>query len=275
MVEVMRRLVRRMTTRVSVIIPFYNAKRFLRASCLSVLNEPGVAEVIVVDDGSTDGGSQEIEDLPVLLVKRKKRGYPAIARNEGLKLASGEYLCFLDSDDLLVPNGISWREKFLEENPEIPAVGGLIRKLIGWDARPLTLEVEPDWQVLEQKAPLHLSLNFFQRGGWVAQPLGTTLWRRSHFQELGGFDPSLRVGEDIDFVYRWLNRFPIHLRFLPVLDYRIHDANTSISYEKETWELKPFVQASHHLLLRQFRVRSKAIDPRQKKSQFTIFREPQ
>jgi glycosyltransferase involved in cell wall biosynthesis len=94
--------------RVSVVIPTFNATRWLGECLRSALAAPAVAEVIVVDDGSADDPQSVIDALPpeerdaVHLVRQPQRGAPA-ARQRGQDLATGEWLLFLDADDTLVP----------------------------------------------------------------------------------------------------------------------------------------------------------------------------
>ena len=99
---------------ISVIVPVYNTERFLRKCVDSIINQTYKnLEIILVDDGSTDG-SYEIckrlaeRDKRIILLQQKNQGQ-AIARNKGLDLASGEYVAFMDCDDC-------YREDFLSKS---------------------------------------------------------------------------------------------------------------------------------------------------------------
>ena len=86
--------------RVAVVIPTYNRVRLLERALRSVLDQARVAdEIIVVDDGSTDGTAEAVADLPVRLVRQANAG-AAAARNRGVREASSPWVAFLDSDDL-------------------------------------------------------------------------------------------------------------------------------------------------------------------------------
>src|SRR5262245_26699726 len=89
---------------ISVIIPCYNAKRTLAATISSALNQDVEKEVIVVNDGSTDGSADIIREFGdrIRSVSTPNRGVSS-ARNSGTKLACGQYIQYLDSDDLLAP----------------------------------------------------------------------------------------------------------------------------------------------------------------------------
>jgi glycosyltransferase involved in cell wall biosynthesis len=91
--------------RCSVVIPAYNAERYLASAIRSVLSQTFTeTEIIVVDDGSTDGTAEVVESFGdrVFAIHQHNSG-PSVARNIGMKAASGEYIAFLDSDDLWMP----------------------------------------------------------------------------------------------------------------------------------------------------------------------------
>lgn len=106
---------------VSCIVPAYNAERFLRAALQSILDQTHPAlEVIVVDDGSTDGTAAVVGQLGnrVQLVETEHRGYPA-ARDAGLAVAQGAFVAFLDADDLWVPEKTVRQLDVLRQQPDI------------------------------------------------------------------------------------------------------------------------------------------------------------
>ena len=103
----------------SVIIPVFNRKEFLARAINSVLSQDFQDyELIIVDDGSTDGLENFIFH-PDIIVFRKDNGGVSSARNSGIRIASGEYIAFLDSDDEWKSNKLSLQHKFIIENPEI------------------------------------------------------------------------------------------------------------------------------------------------------------
>jgi len=94
--------------KISVIIPFYNVEEYVKECLDSVLNQAiKEIEVICIDDGSTDGTLDILKDYekndPRIVLKQQKNSGPSVARNLGLSLAKGEYISFVDSDDVLAP----------------------------------------------------------------------------------------------------------------------------------------------------------------------------
>src|SRR5690606_33035643 len=121
--------------RVSVIIPNHNKARTLRACLASVLaqtNPP--AEVIVVDDASTDDSRAIIREFPVRLICLDVNQGAAAARNAGARSATGDVLFFLDSDIALAPDALANALRVLREHPECAMVQGI------YDWRPLVVD---------------------------------------------------------------------------------------------------------------------------------------
>ena len=104
---------------VSVIIPAYNSEKFIGETLYSVVRQSFQAmEIIVVDDGSTDGQNEIIktimkEDARIKLIQQANRGVSA-ARNLGIEHAKGQYLAFLDADDVWLPHNIKVKVEFLQ-----------------------------------------------------------------------------------------------------------------------------------------------------------------
>jgi glycosyltransferase involved in cell wall biosynthesis len=107
--------------RVSVIIPTYNRSRYIADAIRSVQAQTHRdVEIIVADDGSTDDTSQVMVGFgdSVLYLQLEHRGQPAATRNAGLRAAGGEYVAFLDSDDLFLPGKLAHQLAALERHPE-------------------------------------------------------------------------------------------------------------------------------------------------------------
>src|SRR6185295_5594024 len=105
----LRPAVPRMKPRVSVVIPTYNRKSVLLESIASVQNQTvRELEILVCDDGSTDGSSDAVgllmqRDARIRWIPGEHSGYPGISRNRGIRAAAGEWIAFQDSDDLWLP----------------------------------------------------------------------------------------------------------------------------------------------------------------------------
>jgi len=104
------------TPLVSVIIPCYNQGQFLADAVRSVVARTARVQVVVVDDGSTDGTAAVARRLDVILVRQPNRGL-ASARNRGLKAATGEFVIFLDADDRLLDGAIDAGVRALVSRP--------------------------------------------------------------------------------------------------------------------------------------------------------------
>lgn len=180
--------------RVSVIIPVYNAERMVGTAIGSVLDQtfPDV-EVVVVDDGSTDGtGAVVIAFGPRVRCVRQSNAGPAAARNVGLRHAAGEIIAFLDADD-------AWEPEFLTE-----VVGAL-------DRHP-SVDVASAWATYVDDAGCRLPAGLRPR--LASDPLAQALTegcflllpmlavRRAALDRVGHFDPGLRQAEDWDLLLR-------------------------------------------------------------------------
>ncbi|MEO6860501.1 MAG: glycosyltransferase family A protein, partial [Microcoleus sp.] len=114
-----------MTKNVSVVIPSYNSTQFLPEAIESVLEQSYPPfEVIVVDDGSTDETKEVCDRYPTVKYVYQNNQGVAAARNTGLRVSTGEYILFLDSDDCLLPEAIEIGVKHINALPEVGFVFG-------------------------------------------------------------------------------------------------------------------------------------------------------
>src|SRR5256885_904553 len=106
----------------TVVIPTYNRSAFIGRALDSVLGQTlSGTEVIVVDDGSTDGTLDVVSryiKLGVACIPKKINAERGAARNSGAAIASGDFVTFLDSDDMLLPNCIQVATNFVRQNPD-------------------------------------------------------------------------------------------------------------------------------------------------------------
>lgn len=111
----------------SVIIPVYNRSEIIGEAITSVLGQSVEDfEVIVVDDGSTDGTAKTVREQygsEVRLIQQENKG-PGAARNRGIDAAQGEYVTFLDSDDLWFPWTLSVFERAIRQNDPVSFIAG-------------------------------------------------------------------------------------------------------------------------------------------------------
>ncbi|MFP4629856.1 MAG: glycosyltransferase family 2 protein [Desulfohalobiaceae bacterium] len=187
---------------VSVIIPTYNRAEMLSKAIGSVLVQShSCLELIVVDDGSTDQTRdilQGIADPRVCCLSQEHQGVAA-ARNLGLEKASGDYIALLDSDDIWLPQKLSRQLEFTLQG--------------GW----MITQTEELW--FRKGVRVNPGLRHRKRAGWIFEPSlelclvspSCVLFRRSLWQELGGFDPRLLAAEDYDFWLRCSLRYAVGL----------------------------------------------------------------
>lgn len=189
----------RIEEEISVIIPCYNAELLVGETISSVLAQtwPSV-EIIVVDDGSTDGSWQVIHSFgDKITALRQANGGGCRARNVGARMAEGGYLMFLDADDLLAPNTLAALVAALRQHGDAGIAGcrwqRLVRQGEAWAPAPSGVAGHPPGGDLVR--------------GWLAGwyiPPCALLWRRSAYEATGGWDESLAANQDGDLVLRAL-----------------------------------------------------------------------
>lgn len=171
---------------VSVIIPMFNRECLIGEAITSILGQdyPQV-ELIVVDDGSTDGSASVVANFPdVIYIKQSNQG-PAVARNTGVERARGELIAFLDSDDLWLPQKLNWQVEAWLQTAEPSLVIGHTR--LRFSDHQLRQSGYSN-RMLDEAFPAYLP--------------SALLVSRKTFDEVGGFDPSLRQGQDTDWFFR-------------------------------------------------------------------------
>jgi GT2 family glycosyltransferase len=213
---------------VSVVIPAYNAARYLAETLQSVSGQsspPG--EVIVVDDGSTDATVEIAGSFGARVVALTNAG-PSAARNAGMNAASGEYIAFLDADDLWVPEKLAVQFSALQSYRR-PAFSftdyrmfdeqGLRRRaseLRGTAAfRKVAGNLRRSSIVLTSRGPRPILYDSYI-------PPSSVLVRKADALSVGGFDETLRVTEDYEFFLRLFRIVPAVVVMKPLLLYRQH-----------------------------------------------------
>jgi glycosyltransferase involved in cell wall biosynthesis len=200
---------------VSILIVTYNRARLIREAVQSALTQDyDDIEVIVVDDGSTDDTSSVVAELKDSRLRYlfKKNGGVSTARNRALEEARGEFILWLDSDDVLLPGTVSEYVRMSADNPDHDIFYGHLR-LIDAEGRSLGerryRDHEPD-QVIPALV----------YGGICPQP-GVFI-RRRIFDEIGTFDPQMAYAEDYDLFARAAERFKFKLVDRFTCGYRFH-----------------------------------------------------
>ncbi|HUP91362.1 MAG TPA: glycosyltransferase family 2 protein [Solimonas sp.] len=187
---------------VSVILPTFNRAGTLPRALASVLAQSvGELELIVVDDGSTDGTAQlmaGIRDPRVRYVPRERNGGPAATRNSGIELARGEFVAFQDSDDEWLPLKLEKQLAALEAAG--PQVGLALCGQLRWDTRELVY-LPGHARRGARSGRLRQEIlrnNFALTPSWLV--------RRAVFGQIGAFDETLPMLEDWEWLIRYTER---------------------------------------------------------------------
>ncbi len=139
------------TRLISVIIPAYNAAPFIEETIQSLYNQTHTNwEAIIVNDGSTDTTAticDSFTDKRVSTIHQSNTGV-AVARNNGLALAKGDYIVFFDADDLMAPDFLQARIQVLEENPDLGYAGGLVETFPVKEVQRLAAAADPENEIL-------------------------------------------------------------------------------------------------------------------------------
>jgi glycosyltransferase involved in cell wall biosynthesis len=196
---------------VSVIIPVYNAEAFLGEALESVFAQTyRPIEVIVVDDGSTDGSAQVAQRFVSVHYTFQSHQGAAAARNQGLSLAQGEYIAFLDADDIWLKEKLAWQIAAFGIDPKPDLVFGHVQQF-------RSAKTTPMQQAPEDAAPA------------VPGLIPTTMVvRHEACQRVGPFEPRWRVAEFLDWYVRALE-LGLKSEMLPqvVARRRVHGTNLS------------------------------------------------
>lgn len=207
---------------VSIIIPYYEQPAFIAEAVKSakVQTHPNV-EIIVVDDGSPIPLTSHLtETRGIKLLRIENQGVSA-ARNVGFQYSAGQYLVFLDSDDVLFPDAIEANLQALSAHPEAGLSFGAIQR------------IDETGRQLGQSHVCRLRDDYFcmfLEGNPIGCP-GAAMIRRDTFVAAGLFDESLRVCEDYDLYLKIARHTPLTRNTSCVVAYRQH--KNSISQSKE------------------------------------------
>lgn len=183
---------------ISVVVPAYNCEKYLERALGSALDQSWTnIEIIVIDDGSTDGTAEQAAKFgdKINYVSQSNAGASS-ARNKGIQLAKGEYIAFLDADDSWVPTKLELQMEVFRRHPEVVMV--CTRSLH------LNEELESEHNALESPAfdPDAVQLEDFKNlfeNPYLAT--STVMVSTEVAREVGGFDTGLVTAEDLDFYF--------------------------------------------------------------------------
>jgi len=199
---------------VSVIIPVYNAERYLAEALDSIfIQDYRPLEVIVIDDGSEDNSAKITQAYPQVCYVYQSHQNVAMARNTGLAKACGEYIAFLDADDCWTPDKLRIQMDYLLGHPEIQ-----------YTITRMKYFLEPG-----QAMPSNFKKQLLE-GDHIGRLLSTLVARKSIFDIAGKFKPELTTAEDVDWFAR-ANDHHLPMAVIPnvLLHKRVHKANLSLN----------------------------------------------
>ncbi len=218
---------------ISVVMPTYNRRNYIRESLDSVLAQDfSDFEVIVVDDGSTDGTEEAVRlyEGRIRYIRQENRG-AGVARNVGIRNARGAYIAFMDSDDLSRPNHLKSLYSFLDENPEFAMVVGN-GGYLGGKYRYRSAIISPKRvKRLEERGVTVKDLF----DGRVIRLQGT-MTRKSVLEEVGLLDEWFRMSYDLDLALRIVKNHQIGFINEEIYLWRPHGDNISSDEELRSRE---------------------------------------
>ncbi len=211
--------------KVTVIMPIYNASQFLREAVESIISQTFYYfEVLIVDDGSTDGSAEIIKsyrDPRIKLIINKGNLGCWYSRNIGIQIAQGEYIALFDADDVCHPERLEKQVSFLDRNPDIAVVGSQAR-------------------LIDEKGNVFATLNVPCCPEDIAQtllefmciPNPSAMIRKCIFDKVGLYREDFPAAADYDFFLRASEYYKLANISEALIDYRIHINQLSIQKVK-------------------------------------------
>lgn len=223
--------------KVSVVIPAYNAMLYLPETLESVLSQTFADfEVLIINDGSSDNIAQwfsKVTDPRVILISQENQGLPG-TRNKGIAHAQGEYIAFLDADDLWEPTKLEKQVRCLEDKT---AVGLVYTWAVLVDERG-----NPTGRVIASYVEGHVWEKMLEDD--MIRNGSSAMVRRCCFETVGVFDQSLASAEDRDMWIRIAFRYPFAVIQEPLLRYRQHSNSMSKNRQRMFESLRTVIEKS-------------------------------
>lgn len=261
---------------VSVTIPFLNSERFIAEAIESVIAQTYTQwELLLVDDGSTDRSkeiareyaAQSPERIQYVMHPGHRNCGLASSRNLGVRNSKGEYLAFLDSDDVWLPHKLEKQIRLIGANPEAGMVYGLTEYWYDWDSNRETThanEIPPLAPGGKLYFPPALFKSCYPLGPYGAPCTCSYLIRRDAFERIGGFVESfnprtLQLYEDIAFLTRVYHQVPVFVDDSCLDKYRQHP--DSMCHVAERMDRGKPAQAFFHRWLLKYLLQQNVRDP--------------
>lgn len=231
----------------SIIIPVYKVEPYLRECLDSIAASPSDCwEAILVDDGSPDGCPQICDDYARrdrrFIVIHQENGGVAAARNAGLDVARGEWIWFVDSDDVVDMRQVGWMQRWLEDHKEAD--------LVMFDLQNFSDGMSPGLTDAGAEAPMVID-ECLSKNDFLTKHIcyhHQRLWYRrgcvDHHQRPLRFTRGIRLAEDLEFQYKYLTRCQRPVRMLALLyHYRLREGSATgdATYRERAVEDLPVV----------------------------------
>ena len=238
---------------VSVIIPCYNAEDYIEETVQSAIDQSySNVEIIVVNDGSTDDSLKLIKALEkkhpqIIVISQVNKGVSS-ARNKGLERAQGEFICFLDSDDVWLNNWVEKMVNFLIEEKNIGLVHSDVEIIDGMSKRTGSYNRSKGGYLLESLLKWDSS-NFHTPSNKMV--------RREVIDRVGGFEEELSTAADQEFLFRVAHQYEIGRLPEVLCLYRIHANNMHNNIGKmETDHLLAYKKTEENGLFKSWKFKS-------------------
>ena len=239
--------------KVSVLICVYNAGVYLKPAVMSIVNQTYKnLEIIIIDDGSTDGciaTIEDIEDHRIRIIRQKNAGKPA-ALNRGLEELTGEYFAQQDSDDICSKVRIEHQMKCMQENPNLSAV------FCGYDIIFNGQHFAPNFRQ-KSISECEKDINAFRMPGVDA----TAIFRVSKVKDFK-FNVNYTIGSILDFILRIGEQYPMMVLGECLYSYRI--LTDSLSHKNPAASMNKIVEIKRNACIR------RNIDPQKHESQLKL-----
>ncbi|MFH1413960.1 MAG: glycosyltransferase [Candidatus Omnitrophota bacterium] len=208
--------------KVSVIIPTYNSGRYIEEAVASVLNQTYTNyELLIVDDGSTDNTVELLKKYKGRFRYYYQRNQGIVAaRNLALENSTGEFVAFLDADDLWLPEKLGVQMRVMREQPNLAFVYSCVYTI---DESGKTIRY---WDNKDEKI---MDFNRLYDKNFIC--CSSVLLRRSCLERSGRFDPRVKMSQDWDLWLRLAKNFNFKFINQFLAKYRIHPSNISTRYE--------------------------------------------
>ncbi|MBN3039545.1 MAG: glycosyltransferase family 2 protein [Candidatus Omnitrophica bacterium] len=220
--------------RVSVIMSIYNGERFLGQALESIFKQTyRPFEVIVVDDGSSDNSAKVIQSFPRVKYFYQTNSGAGAARNFGISKSRGDFIAFLDQDDLWAPNKLKIQLLYMLKHPQVDYL--FAKQLIF---------IEPEAKLPSALIKRWLNQKDLQKPHTGYLP-GTLLARKSTFMKFGYFDPSYKGTSDAEWFFR-IKDLGAKMEILPqvLLHKRFHESNHCYQTDVSDREFLRLVESS-------------------------------